>query len=121
MINLHLEQNGVCLHVVNRKYLAAKYPAYDPDEMFYNVSDEKNKSTNIYVTNRLTFGDMATCVLGNASFDYALPQEFYNSIPTWRQCVWLYDEHAPIFGRPFNVVAAFNQFILDQCRMVYYK
>ena len=53
------------------------------------------------------------------SFDCALPQEWINRMQTrlgTSPCghfVWLYDDAAPIFGRPFPVTAA-GEFLLKR-------
>ncbi len=57
----------------------------------------------------LTFGEIAEKRLKGKTFDFAIPNDVFNEIldttginPSGN-IVWLYDEQAKIFGRPFGL------------------
>lgn len=102
MIDRYLTANGHTIHVVDLDALTLVYgfPPSVAADKFFALGD------GLYVSTHLTFGAMAEFVLGDATFDYALPASFWGSRSDWRDHVRLYAENS-VFGQPFNVKRAF--------------
>ena len=61
----------------------------------------------IYISNHFTRGDMANAVLRDKAYDYGTPMAFWYTREDWQECVWVYED-SDHFGKPYNIVQAFN-------------
>jgi hypothetical protein len=110
MINAHITRNGVEVRVMDTEAIESHFRNAAQALIDYKFIPIPN--TDMYITTMLTFGDMTTFVLGDQSFDYALPQSFWYSCEDWRDYVWLYSA-GDYVGKPFNVKAEFFKAIKD--------
>ena len=106
MLDRYVERNGISVHIVDTEAMDRVYsfPIEAASDKFTNVIGD------IYITTQLTFGDMAQFVLGDSTYDFALPQSFWNSRSDWRDHVWYY-EQGDHMGQPYNVRSTFMHWI----------
>lgn len=104
MIDLYLTENDQTIHVVSSDRLdLLNYPTSKRSDFFMI-------DTDLYVSTFLTFGDMAQFVLGNATYDYAIPRSLWDSRSDWRDCVMLYHDGSYV-PTMYNVKATFKEFV----------
>lgn len=111
-IDLHLTQNGVTIHVLNMQG-AEEYLPREVVQAYLDNGTFTNIGYDLFVSTLLTFGDMAKFILGEQSYDFALPQEWTRTHRTIAQhCVWLYESNDYI-GRPYHVTENFRLTVIQ--------
>lgn len=103
MRDFYIERNGVKLHIADREKIVSVMGADGPERC------NRIGITDLYITNTLTFGDMATWCLGSATYDMAIPE---GSGYAAGKHVWYYPLGSAM-GEPYNVVNTFWMNIPD--------
>lgn len=104
IIDQYFTENDQTIHVVNRAAIAKYNVPASIAADFFKIDDD------LYISTHLTFGMMAQFVLGDATFDYAIPASLWHTRSDWRDCVYLYDEKQRTWGM-YNVKATFREFV----------
>ena len=102
-----IERNGIIIRIATRQQLDQ---AGWTDQQIRDWNLHQIDNSDLYILSaRLTFGEICQFVLGEQTYDLAMPTGQYQN-----GHVWLYNP-SDYFGKPFDVMSAFWNEIKEFC------